>query len=204
MHPMFNQTRTITDYFIIGPLDDLGHMTNLASGPMEHGTTITFSCAPTTFRQVPNPTNPRQELWFDSDTGAYYNVASTYWPDDNNVICPPGQKTRLAYAQPRVIIILCAEVLRQTDGEPKMFRDLNGGDLTSNNRATETIFPQDYSNDPPEDVTQNAFSWPGMQIDQLRQRVLSVYIGRNLILAYGLDDRSRPDYASHKSHALLP
>lgn len=47
--------------------------------------------------------------------------------------------------------------------------------------------PTDYNEDSPETVTQNAFSWPGMQIDQLQQRILSVYIGRNIITLVGID-----------------
>ena len=129
------------------------------------------------------------------------------------MVYPPGQKTRLGYnfLNKRAIIILCAEVLTQTDGEPKIFRTLNGDELTDNDRETETVFPSDYNNDPSEDVTQNAFSWPGMGIDQLRQRVLSVYIGRNIIAIMGIARNLAPApgvdsgmYPPSKSQTLLP
>lgn len=178
--------------------------------------TTTFTCAPSTFATVVDPQNPGKELWYDSDTRLYFEIAPNYRfsNDDQNEVCPPGQKTRLGYndLNKLAIIILCAEVLTQTDGEPKMFLSMNGLDLSHNDRQTETVFPSHYNNDPPEDVTQNAFSWPGMGIDQLRQRILSVYIGRNIISILGISRLlANPPpavdsgiYPTSKSQTLLP
>ena len=114
-------------------------------------------------------------MWFDSDTRLFYQISGSRDDENYGVLCPPGQKTRLAYNQglERAVVILCAGVLTQTDGQPKMFQTLSGLELTNNDRQTELVFPSDYNSDLPETVTQNAFSWLGMDIDQLRQRVLS-------------------------------
>lgn len=104
-------------------------------------------------------------LWRDSTTNGYYIIT------DEPEICPPGLKTRLAAhrGEPfHFIIILCPEVLTQTDGQYKMFATL-GGDGLTNTR------PQDVGN--PLDM----HTWVGMSIDQLRERVLSVYLGRMVI-----------------------
>lgn len=94
-----------------------------------------------------------------------------------------------------------------------MFVAMSGIDISHNDRQTELVFPGDYENDPPEDVTQNALSWPGMHIDQLRQRVLSVYIGRNIISILGISRLLTTPravgvdsglYTPSKSQTLLP
>lgn len=101
-------------------------------------------------------------LWMDSTTNRYYIIT------DEPEICPPGLKTRLAIhrGEPfHFIIILCPEVLTQTDGQYKMFATLSGDELT-NTRPFE------------EGNALDMHTWVGMRIDQLRERTLSVYLGR--------------------------
>lgn len=97
------------------------------------------------------------------------------------VICPPGVNTRLAKhpastspqaSRPAYLIaILCPQILTQTPGRPKMWATLDGLELT-NTRPTAG--------------TQDSLLWIGMHIDVLRQRVLSVWIGRMVILITSL------------------
>ena len=101
----------------------------------------------------------------------YYNVPGAAEDD----ICGPGIKTRLARSRadpPNFVMILCLPVLAQIDGQPKMFADIRGNDLSHNTWPTPMT----------DDSTLYMLAWYGMSIDQLRERVLSVYIGRTILL----------------------
>ena len=206
------QTRTVTNHTITAPLGDIGLLNNVLIEFDE--VTTTFTCAPSTFSIVVDASG--KELWYDTDTRLFFDIVpdNNVWAHDHIVVCPPGRKTRLGFnsVNKLAIIILCAEVLTQTDGQPKMFVGINGVELSHNDRPTQTTFPNDYQNKPPENVTQNAFSWPGMSIDQLRQRLLSAYIGRNIITILGISRilaEARPPviswvFPTSKSQTLLP
>ena len=94
-------------------------------------------------------------------------------------ICPPGVNTRLAkhpatINPPRpayLIIILCPQVLTQTPGRPKMWATLDGRELTDTR---------------PTAGTQDGLLWLGKHIEALRQKALSVWIGRMVILITSL------------------
>lgn len=74
-----------------------------------------------------------------------------------------------------------------------MFADLVGTDLSHNTRPT--VF---Y--DPPltEEMTLNMLAWEGMSIDQLREKVLSVYIGSTILLVTNAIFADYPDHISGK------
>lgn len=132
--------------------------------------TLYFTCDPTSFVRVAGG-------WWNTVTQQYYSLPGAANEGD---ICGPGVKTRLAESrqQPRhFIMILCPLVLEQVDGQPKLYADLSGTELSHNTRLNEEY-------DPPltNAMTLNILLWIGMSIDQLRERVLSVYIGRAILL----------------------
>lgn len=143
---------------------------NISDPILPLDSTLLFTCNPTSFTKM-------SEGWWDTETMQYYNVPGAVNDGD---ICGSGMKTRLAEhrGQPwHFIMILCPAVLGQIDGQPKMFADLYGTDLSHNTRPTE------YSDtDLTNEMTLNMLYWEGMSIDQLRERVLSVYIGRTILL----------------------
>ena len=128
-----------------------------------HLDTLTIlNCDPTVFVKVER--SYTEFLWLDTSTNNFYIITSE--PE----ICPPGLKTRLAAhrGEPfHFIIILCPEVLTQTPGQFKMFATLRGGELTDTR--------------PYADPSLDMCTWDGMHIDQLRERTLSVYLGRMII-----------------------
>lgn len=123
--------------------------------------TLEYSCNPRRFRKVDG------DEWQDRTTGEIYIIQSA------DQICPGdgSVKLRLALhlAEPQhFIAILCPSILGQSDGQPKMYATLEGVEL-SNTRP---------NGDPPLDV----LSYVGMSIDDLRARVLSVYLGRVILM----------------------
>lgn len=58
-----------------------------------------------------------------------------------------------------------------------MFVDLTGFELSNNTRPT-----VHYKPPLTDEMTLDTLVWTGMSIDQLRERVLSVYIGRAILL----------------------
>ncbi len=105
----------------------------------------------------------------------YYYVPGAAEDD----ICGPGIKTRLARSRadpPNFVMILCPPVLVQIDGQPMMFADLKGHDL-SHNTWPRWDFPPVT-----DESTLYMLGWLGMSIDQIREKVLSVYIGRIILL----------------------
>lgn len=91
-------------------------------------------------------------------------------------ICPPGAKIAAAevLARPQhFTVVLCPELLTQAPGKHKMFATLSGVELTNTRHGT------DVNGDT---VPEDRFAWIDMSIDDLRQEVLSVYLG--LIIMY--------------------
>ena len=126
----------------------------------------------------------------------YYNVPGA--ADDD--ICGLGVKTRLAEYRgvpTHFIMIICPPVLEQIDGQPKMFADLLGTDLSDNTRPTILY-------DPPltDQMTLYMLAWEGMSIDQLRAKVLSVYIGRTILIVTNAKYADSPDHIRGKSSKL--
>ena len=83
-------------------------------------------------------------------------------------------------------MILCPAVLTQRVGEPKIFATVDGKELSH------TIPSPVYdgnNGDPLPNVTAveslDLLLWQGMNIDQLRERVLSVYMGRVILFLTG-------------------
>ena len=60
-----------------------------------------------------------------------------------------------------------------------MFANLAGTNLENNDRPT-VIYDSEL--EVTDEMTLNMLAWTGMNIDQLRQRVQSVYIGRTFLL----------------------
>ena len=122
--------------------------------------------------------------WFN----AFMNMNVEYSITNRNDICGNGLKAMLGQAVTRTvptvmfILVLCPVILNQTDGQPKMFADLYGEDLQTNNRpdvdwgSASDPTPMTPAN------TINMMTWVGQHIDQLRDRVLSVIMGRILLL----------------------
>ena len=109
-------------------------------------------------------------LWRDTTTGLLYRGLSG--PE----MCPPGVKLRLGEVLSRpqfYIVVLCPELLTQTPGKPKMFATLKAMELTHTRNNVDVNGVQD-------DL--DIFAWDGMSIDDLRQKVLSVYLG--LVIMY--------------------
>ena len=162
-----------------------GHA-DLSDSILPLDSTLLFTCNPDSFVKLTRG-------WWDSETRQYYNVPGAV---DDGDICGPGVKTRLAdyRGEPRhYIMIICPPVLEQIDGEPKMFADLDGTDLSHNTRPSVLY-------DPPltEDMTLNMLAWEGTSIDQLRERVLSVYIGRTILLVTNAIYADYPDHIRGK------
>ncbi len=105
-------------------------------------------------------------------------------------ICPSGVNTRIAKhpatinpPQPAyLVVILCPEILTQTPGRPKMWATLDGQELTDTRPTADT---------------QDNLLWTGMHIDALRQKVLSVWIGRMALLITSIK-------YSDRIHSKLP
>lgn len=146
---------------------------------------LLFSCDPRTF------TKTSDNKWWDSDTQQLYIIGTA------DVICDYDTKTRLALRPEPFgfVVILCPAVLTQRNGEPKMWADLAGQEL-SNTRPT--IQPAD-----PNHVTEieslDLGIWAGMNIDQLRDRVLSVYMGRVVLFLTG-QKHYKQVIGKHQSH----
>ena len=137
--------------------------------------TLEYSCNPRRFRKVDG------DQWQDRTTQEIYNIESAdqICPDDGSV------KLRLALhlAEPQhFVAILCPSILGQTDDQPKMYATLEGVEL-SDTRP---------DGDPPLDV----LIYLGMSIDDLRARVLSVYLGRVILFIEGA---KWPDVAPSKT-----
>lgn len=131
-----------------------------------------FICDSARFMKVDTSTLNSQ--WYDPDSREVFIITSE--PE----ICPAGLKTRLAlHPGPPMyyVIILCPPVLTQTDGQPKMYGTLDGLSL-ANSRPDSYILPITPIT---AEVSMNLQSWAGMHIDQLRERTLSVYIGRYIL-----------------------
>ena len=146
---------------------------HLSDSVLPLDSTLLFTCNPVSFTRLTGG-------WWDTETIQYYNVPGAVNDDD---ICGPDIKTRLAVhrGQPwHFIMILCPPVLGQVEGQPKMFVDLSETDLSHNTRPSE-YFPPPLTSG----MTLNMLLWEGMSIDQLRTRVLSVYIGRTILLVTG-------------------
>lgn len=139
---------------------------------------IYFSCDPTTFNKV------GVNQWFDSVTQHLYISTA------EDVLCGPGVKVMMAASvrlqNPNgppgyVVIILCPSVLTQTAGEPKMYADLAGTELSN----TRPNFPGVRGQSLTQEDTLDLLAWDGMAIDQLRERVLSVYMMRVILYVAG-------------------
>lgn len=151
--------------------------------------TLVISCSPADFVRRVSVT-AGGVVWFNAFMNVDYAITNA------NEICRDGVKAMLGQAVTRTVpttmfvLLLCPVILTQTDGQPKMFRNLEGFDLVTNNRPD----VWDTLSDPvpltPEN-TINMMVWAGQHIDQLRDRVLSVIVGRILLLVsvnqmYGL------------------
>lgn len=129
---------------------------------------LEYSCNPRRFRKVDvDGDDVDGDEWQDTTTGEIYIIQSA------DQICPGdgSVKLRLAFrlaGLEHFIAILCPIILAQTDGQPKMYATLEGVEL-SNTRP---------DGDPPLDV----LAYVGMSIDDLRARVLSVYLGRVILM----------------------
>lgn len=133
--------------------------------------TTVFWCDVTGFVEA-DPMNDTSPFWaWVGPGGESEYLQITTEPE----LCPPGVNTRLAkhpatVNPPRpayLIIILCPQVLTQTPDRPKMWATLDGAQLT-NTRQSAGI--------------EDSLLWLGMHIDALRQRVLSVWVARMVIL----------------------
>lgn len=133
--------------------------------------TVRFECDPTTFSKV-DSMNDASPFWVGLD-GVVLQITT------DPVLCPTGLKTRIAEhpatTNPTTpayfVVILCPEILTQTPGRPKMWATLFGEELTDTRPANDT---------------QDHLLWLGMPIDSLRQNVLSVWIGRIVLLVMGV------------------
>lgn len=126
-----------------------------------------FSCDPTAFTRI-HPNEP-DSLWTTPDSpDELYDVTT------DNEICPPGMNLRLAANTgrlPHFIVVLCPEILTQKEGRFKMFATLDGQELSHTR--------------PDSGSTLDMLAWEGMHVDQLRERVLSVQIGRVILMIIG-------------------
>lgn len=131
---------------------------------------LIFSCDPRTF------TETSDNKWWDSDTQQLYIIGT-------DTICDYHTKTRLAMRpQPfGFVVILCPAVLSQRDGEPKMWADLAGRELSNTRPTVQPVDPKNLK----ETESLDLGIWAGMNIDQLRERVLSVYMGRIVLFLTG-------------------
>lgn len=131
-----------------------------------------FICDPTKFVKVdPTTANPQ---WYEPESGELFIITT------ESEICPAGLKSRLAlHAGPPkyYVIILCPPAVTQTPGQPKMYGTLDGRPL-ANSRPDSYILPITPLTT---EITMNLQVWAGMKIDQLRDRTLSVYIGRYIL-----------------------
>lgn len=138
--------------------------------------TVRFECDPTAFFKV-DSMNDASPFWVGLD-GVVLQITT------DPVLCPTGVKTRIAKhpatTNPTTpayfVVILCPEILTQTPGRPKMWATLIGEELTDTRPATDT---------------QDNLLWLGMPIDLLRQNVLSVWIGRIVMLVIGVQYSDR-------------
>ena len=91
------------------------------------------------------------------------------------------------------MIILCPPALTQTPGLPKMYADLAGGQLTDTRPDTEDTPGHPLDPDTPltPEMTLNLQFWSGMHIDQLRERTLSVLLGRYILFIAAQKYRTR-------------
>ena len=145
----------------------------LSSNPSD---VLVISCGPGDFQRDVDDNGI--VTWFNTRTFLHFRIPNA------DVMCAPGvkamfgQATGPAFGQPDgptiYVLVLCPVILTQTDGRPKMFLDMNGGNLASNTR------PDVDWLEATED-TINSFTWVGQHIDQLRDRVLSVIVGRMLL-----------------------
>lgn len=132
---------------------------------------VLFSCDPRTFRKISG------NNWWDRDTLQLYNITTA------DVICDSNTKTRLALRPEPFgfVVILCPAVLTQRDGEPKMWATLDGTELSNTRPSPE--YDDDHNLTAAESL--DLLGWDGMNIDQLRERVLSVYMGRLVLFLTG-------------------
>lgn len=152
--------------------------------------TTLFVCDPTTFiRDVlavedlgsedgPGGTADYIHVWYDTATDEVYQDLTF-----DEELCPSGVPTRLAYHRGRgfrqgddeedhpdyYIVVLCPEILTQTPGKPKMWATLDGQELSNTRPSDGTLL--------------NELAYVGMSIDDLRSRVLSVHLARNLLIS---------------------
>lgn len=137
--------------------------------------TVHFECDPTAFVKVESSRG--SPLWVGPD-----GVAVEMTRDA--ALCPPGVKTRVAEhpatTNPTTpayfVVMLCPEILTQTPGRPKMWATLVGTELEDTR--------------PVVDIQDNLL-WLGMHIDSLRQNVLSVWMGRIVLLIMGVQYSDR-------------
>lgn len=142
--------------------------------------TLIISCSPGDFNRFEDEDGI--VTWFNPFVGVHYDITNA------NEICAPRVKTMFGQAIGQAIpttmfiLILCPIILNQTDGRrPKMFADLEGDNLMTNNRPN--VDWGSLSNPTPitPENTINMMVWAGQHIDQLRDRVLSVIVGRMLL-----------------------
>lgn len=162
-----------------------------------------FICDPTKFVKVdPTTANPQ---WYEPESGELFIITT------ESEICPAGLKSRLAlHAGPPkyYVIILCPPAVTQTPGQPKMYGTLDGRPL-ANSRPDSYILPITPLTT---EITMNLQVWAGMKIDQLRDRTLSVYIGRYILhiqaqkyissLANIAGSRSKAEFAENRIRTL--
>lgn len=125
-------------------------------------------------------TQGRNPYWYDLESGETFIITN------EAEICPQGLKSRIAsHVDPPIyfVIILCPPALTQTPGLPKMYADLAGGGLTNTRPNTDVSpgHPLDPNTPLTPEMTVNLQFWVGMHIDQLRERTLSVILGRYLL-----------------------
>lgn len=110
-------------------------------------------------------------------SGVKVMTATSVRPQDD-----PNAPMNADNGPPRyLVVILCPSVLTQTAGEPKMYADLAGTELSNTRPNFVGVKGQRLT----AEETLDLLAWKGMFIDQLRERVLSVYIARVIILAIG-------------------
>ena len=131
-----------------------------------------FVCDPSVFEKVDDSST----LWRDTTTGYFYTGLAS-----SSVICPPGVKTASAehLARPmHFTIVLCPEVLTQTPAKHRMFTGVESLELPHTRDSADA----DGNNEDPIDE----FAWIDMSIDELRQNVLSVWMGRVIMYIQGI------------------
>ena len=128
-----------------------------------------FVCDPSIFEKV----DDESTLWRDTTTGYLYLGPPT------SEICPPGVKVVSAehLAGPmHYTVILCPEVLTQRYGQHKMFAGVDGLELSHT---------RNYQGANGNEQALDLFAWLNMSIDELRQHVLSVWMGREIMYIQG-------------------